>query len=161
MISREIIRNKLIRAGLKVTPQRLIVLEALHALRNHPTTDQIIEYIGRFHSNIAVGTVYHILEAFLDKNLVKKVKSEGEIIRYDPVLEKHHHLYCTDTGEISDYFDDQLDRLLSDYFREKKIPGFKVEDVRVEITGALKKKRTKPAKGSRGQVGPIGKSSNQ
>ena len=53
------IKNKLFEKGLKITPQRLAILEAVYNL-SHPTADDIIRYIRRKHSNIAVGTVYKI-----------------------------------------------------------------------------------------------------
>ncbi len=47
-------------------------------------------------------------------------------MRYDAVKDKHHHLYDRDTGDIIDYFDEDLDNLLADYFRNKKISVFSV-----------------------------------
>ena len=41
------IRNKLIEKGLKVTPQRIAILEAIIKLNNHPTAENIIDYIRK------------------------------------------------------------------------------------------------------------------
>ena len=41
------IRSKLIEKGLKVTPQRMAILEAIIVLNNHPTAENIIEYIRK------------------------------------------------------------------------------------------------------------------
>lgn len=45
-------------AGLKCTPQRRIVLEALIHLNNHPTADALIGYIHKTHPEIAQGISY-------------------------------------------------------------------------------------------------------
>jgi len=46
----ENIKNKLSEKGLKITPQRLSILEAIYSL-NHPTADDVIKFIGQKHSN--------------------------------------------------------------------------------------------------------------
>ena len=56
------IRTRLTEKGLKVTPQRIAILEAIIKLNNHPTADNIIDYIRNYHPNIATATVYKVLE---------------------------------------------------------------------------------------------------
>ena len=128
-------------SNLKVTPQRIAVLEALNNLREHPTADKIKEYVVKNHPNIAVGTIYKTLETFVEKGLVKKVKTEQDVMRYDAILDKHHHLYCEDTELIEDFFDDQLNEMLEEYFKKKKIPNFKVKDIKLQIIGTFNNKK--------------------
>ncbi|MBU2491651.1 MAG: transcriptional repressor [Bacteroidetes bacterium] len=125
-------------SNLKVTPQRMAVLEALNNLKNHPTTENIKEYVVKNHPNIAVGTIYKTLETFVEKGLVKKVKTEKDVMRYDAIIENHHHLYCEDSERIEDFFDDELNNMLEIYFKKKKIPNFKVKDIKLQIIGTFK-----------------------
>ena len=92
------------------------------------------------HHNIAVGTIYKTLGSFVEKGLVNKVKTEKDVMRYDAILDKHHHLNCEDTERIEDFFDDQLNDMLEEYFKKKKIPNFKVKDIKLQIIGTFKKK---------------------
>jgi len=69
-------RNKLVEKGLKITPQRIAILEAIIKLNNHPTAENIIEYIRKNHPNIATATVYKVLDALVENGLIKKVKTE-------------------------------------------------------------------------------------
>lgn len=124
-------------SNLKVTPQRIAVLEALNRLKDHPTADKIKEYVMKNHPSIAVGTIYKTLETFVEKGLIKKVKTDKDVMRYDAILEKHHHLYCEDTERIQDFFDDELNNMLEEYFNKKKIPRFKVKDVKLQIIGTF------------------------
>jgi Fur family peroxide stress response transcriptional regulator len=128
-------------SNLKVTPQRIAVLEALSSLNDHPTADKIKEFVVKNHPNIAIGTIYKTLETFVEKGLVKKVKSEKDVMRYDAILDKHHHLYCEDTERIEDFFDDELNKLLDKYFGKKKIPNFKVKDIKLQIIGTFNNKK--------------------
>jgi Fur family transcriptional regulator, peroxide stress response regulator len=129
------IKNKLVEKGLKVTPQRIAILEAIIKLKNHPTAENIFDYIRKTHPNIATATVYKVLEALVGNGLIKKVKTENDIMRYDAFLEKHHHLYASDSERIEDYSDDEINELLEKYFEKKGIPGFKIEDIKLQIIG--------------------------
>ncbi|KAF0151988.1 MAG: Fe2+/Zn2+ uptake regulation protein [Ignavibacteria bacterium] len=129
-------------SNLKVTPQRLAVLDALNSLNNHPTAEKIKEFVVKYHPSIAVGTIYKTLESFVEKGLVKKVKTERDVMRYDAILENHHHLYCEDTEHIEDFFDDNLDKMLEQYFKKKRIPNFKVKDVKLHVIGTFGNKKT-------------------
>ncbi|MDQ1770506.1 transcriptional repressor [Labilibaculum sp. A4] len=138
-MSSEDIKNKLTEKGLKVTPQRMAILEAIYNLKNHPTAENIIDYIKKMHPNIATGTVYKVLGALVDNRLVKKVKTENDIMRYDGVMKSHHHLYCMESDVIKDYVDEELDELLQNYFEKKNLPGFKIEDIVLQVKGTFNK----------------------
>ena len=132
------IRNLLKEKSLKITPQRIAVLEAVIELGNHPTADNITESIKTNHPNIAVGTVYKTLETFVENGIVKKVKTDRDIMRYDAILEKHHHLYCVESDRIEDYYDDELNQLIEKYFKKKKIKNFNIKDIKLQIIGNFK-----------------------
>jgi Fur family peroxide stress response transcriptional regulator len=129
------IRDKLTAKGLKVTPQRMRVMEAIYKLNNHPTAENIIGYIRENDPNISSGTVYKVLETFVQKNLVKKVKTESGTMRYDGVVENHHHLYCIECDYIEDYFNEKLDGILKKFFEENPIANFNIEEIKLSISG--------------------------
>jgi len=135
------IRDKLTQNGLKVTPQRLAVIEAVFMLNNHPTAEQVIAYVHQNHPNIASGTIYKILDILTEKHIIRKVKTDRDIMRYDSVMEEHHHLYCADSDRIEDYYDEELNRYLKDYFEKKEIPEFQIEDIKLQIIGKFMKKK--------------------
>ena len=134
MYSKEIL-NILTGKGLKITPQRIAVLDALHNLKNHPNTESIIDYIKKYHPNISTGTIYKTLETFSSRGIVAKVKTDRDVMRYDAIQEKHHHLYCMESEIIEDYFDEELDQLIEQYFKNKNIPRFEVKDFKLQILG--------------------------
>ena len=133
------IQEKLKEKGLKITPQRIVIYDAVVQLKNHPSAENIIDYIKTNHPYISVGTVYKILNVLVENKILKKVKSERDVMRYDAIIEHHHHLYCNDTDKIEDYEDEQLDRLIHEYFERKQINNFKIEDIKLQITGKFLK----------------------
>jgi Fur family peroxide stress response transcriptional regulator len=135
MISSSEIIARLSGAGLKITPQRMAVLEAVMDLKNHPAAEKVIDYIKTNHPNIATGTVYKTLETFVEKGLIKKVKTDRDIMRYDAITEPHHHLYSSVSDRIEDFMDPELHRIITEYFETHKIPDFKIEDIKLQIIG--------------------------
>lgn len=133
-------RDKLKQAGLKVTPQRLAILEAIYMLNNHPTAENILEYIHEVHPGIAAGTVYKILDVLVENKLISRVKTEKDVMRYDGVMESHHHLYSSMSGRIEDYNNEALNRMLEKFFKENRIPGFEIEDIKLQIIGRFSNK---------------------
>ncbi len=128
----------LIRKNLKVTPQRMAVLEALMAIKDHPTADEVKEYVRKNHPNLAQGTVYNILETFCNKEIIRKVKTDRDFMRYDIEMHKHHHLYCEECDYIENYFDEELDVILQKYFEKKQIPNFNIKEINLQIMGHYK-----------------------
>ncbi len=131
----EHILKELKNSNLKVTPQRLEILEAVHILGNHPSTEEIIHYVQSKNHAISKGTIYRTLETFAEKNIITKVETTGGIFRYDAETKMHHHLHQEGTNKIEDYYDDELNNILIDYFSNKKIEGFKVNAIKLHIKG--------------------------
>ncbi|MEN6618761.1 MAG: transcriptional repressor [Rikenellaceae bacterium] len=128
-------RDILSQAGLKVTPQRLAVLESFDLAQKHPTAEQIIAQVRSKNPDIAIGTIYNILDTLVGGKIICRVKTDRGIMRYDSVAEQHHHLYCSETETIADYYDEELNSILENYFRNKMIDNFSVEDVKLQIVG--------------------------
>lgn len=129
------IRDTLTKKGLRVTPQRIAIYEAILKLNNHPTADDIAAFIKQDHPNIATGTVYKVLESLVENGLIIKVKTERDVMRYDAILENHHHLYDAESDRIADYYNEEINELLSEYFRKNGIPDFEIGDIKLQIIG--------------------------
>ncbi|MDO5523176.1 MAG: Fur family transcriptional regulator [Bacteroidia bacterium] len=127
----EVLKEK----GLKVTPQRLGVLEAIYTLRNHPTAEQIIDFIHKKHPSIAIGTVYKTLDTFVKYGVVRKILTDGDAMRYDSILKHHHHIHSEDNNEIRDYVNEELDELLKQYFEKNAIEGYEINSITLHISG--------------------------
>ncbi|PLX09009.1 MAG: transcriptional repressor [Marinilabiliales bacterium] len=131
----EEIKNK----GLKLTSQRIEVLKAIYDLENHPSTEEIIKYVQENNPAISQGTIYKTLETFVENKIISKVETSGGVFRYDGITKMHHHLQEEGSPRIDDYYDEELNNLLIDYFSKKDIPGFEVHDIKLHIKGKFKK----------------------
>ncbi|MDK2909833.1 MAG: Fur family transcriptional regulator, peroxide stress response regulator [Bacteroidales bacterium] len=129
------IRKLLVEKGLKATPQRIAVYNALLDRHDHPTAEMLFtELLGQF-PGLSVATVYNALDSLCRAGLVQRVKTEKGTQRYDAIQEPHHHLYCAASDRMEDYYDPDLDRLIQEYFDRKKIQGFRITDIKLQLTG--------------------------
>jgi len=134
------IRKRLKNSGLRVTPQRVAVLSTLIESDKHPDADQIAKVVREQHSNIAVGTIYHILDNLVQKGIIKKVQTEQNVVRYDAIVEPHIHLYSGEENRIEDYFDEELLELIDTHLGKNKIKGFEIKKIKIQLVGAFKNK---------------------
>ena len=84
-------------AHLRVTPQRVAVLEALEAA-DHPTAEVLV---GALRGRVSPATVYNTLATLRARGMVAVIDGPGGR-RYDPNLRPHPHLRCEGCGQVSD-----------------------------------------------------------
>jgi len=97
--------------GLRATPQRLAIYEALLQAGSHPSAEEIYRIIHETHPTISLATVYKTLDTLEKKGLIATVSQVRDAARYDPVTTPHHHMICVKCKKIMDVFDDNLNSL--------------------------------------------------
>lgn len=118
----------------------MTVLETLITSKDHPTAESIHKKVLNSLPGISATTIYNTLDTFVDKGLVRRVKTEADVMRYEPVTDHHHHLYSSASDRMEDYVDPELDELLKEYFEHKKIKNFKINEIRLQLMGVFKDK---------------------
>ena len=89
-------------AGLRVTQQRLAVLDAERRLP-HADTDSLIGAVRADAGEISHQAVYDVLKALTDAGIIRKIQPLGTVARYEGrVGDNHHHVVCRGCGAIAD-----------------------------------------------------------
>jgi Fur family ferric uptake transcriptional regulator len=89
-------------AGLRVTQQRVAVLDAVRRLP-HADTDSVIHAVRAEAGDISHQAVYDVLRVLTDAGLVRKIQPLGHVARYEGrVDDNHHHVVCRGCGAIAD-----------------------------------------------------------
>lgn len=118
--------------GLKVTPQRLAVIDALvENRREHPGAALIYQEARKRLKSISLSTVYATLKEFSENGLIKQLEFDRMENRYDGNLTEHINLVCRKCGSIADFS-------LPSSIEPKDImrrSGFVVTDTRMEYYG--------------------------
>ncbi len=129
------LRDRLSSAKLKATHQRLTILAAMDDCKIHPSPENIYEMIKPGNPTISFATVYNTLDTFAQAGLVNKVASISGNLRYDSNMGAHGHIYCYNTDEIIDYYDEELNAVILDFFKRKKISNLKIKNITLNING--------------------------
>jgi Fe2+ or Zn2+ uptake regulation protein len=89
-------------AGLRVTQQRVAVLDAVRRLP-HADTDSLITAVRAETGDISHQAVYDVLKVLTEARLVRKIQPLGQVARYEGrVGDNHHHAVCRGCGTIAD-----------------------------------------------------------
>lgn len=98
--------------NLKVTKQRLAILEALNMGQAHVTAQEVFEIVNNKHPEIGFATVYRFLRKLTDNKYVTEVRMGGMPARYELAPNNHHdHITCIECGKIVEFQNDQIERL--------------------------------------------------
>jgi Fur family ferric uptake transcriptional regulator len=96
--------------GLRTTPQRVIIFEAIEKLEGHLTAEDIFAEVQQVNPYISLATIYRTLELLQDLDLVTSTNLGGNQTYY--ALKdhcSHHHLVCQACGGIEEFRDDILE----------------------------------------------------
>ena len=106
---------KLLRENnLKVTPQRLEIMQYLDKHRTHPNADHIYSDLKQKNPSLSRTTVYNALDTLSKNNIIQTLTISESERRYDFKSGHHHHFLCRECGEILDievscpFLDDML-----------------------------------------------------
>jgi Fe2+ or Zn2+ uptake regulation protein len=142
MISKNDLIGQLREKGLKITPQRLAIIDALVENRHvHPGATLIYEQARKKSGRISLSTVYATLKEFSEHGLIKSLEFDRMENRIDGNLSEHINLVCRKCGAISD-FDLPSSIEPKDIMRKS---GFVVTDTRMEYYGYCRNCLKKPA----------------
>lgn len=105
--------HKLKEKGYRLTPQRMMVVEAIHSVDRHISAEEIYEKVKEKYPFANISTVYRTLELLKALDLVNEIDLGDGRIRYHP-SEKghHHHLVCNKCGKIIDLPESPLSPLI-------------------------------------------------
>ena len=107
----EAIVQKLKKAKLKITPQRMAILSELADNHSHPTADDVYQKIKHKLPNTSFDTVNRTLITFAQSGVIKITEGQGGARRYDPMTEPHHHFHCVKCNRIIDFIEKEYDKI--------------------------------------------------
>ena len=130
--STDILAQELRQRGLRVTPQRLAIIEVLYADRSHPSADQIFQRVRASFPTVSLATVYNTLNTLKTSGFLSEVALENAGSRFDTNTTPHPHLICVRCGTIIDPEESELTGALE---RVAKQYGFKPVGQRLDVFG--------------------------
>ena len=106
-MNEEKVKDLLREKGLKVTSQRLMVLNILSAHGDeHLTVEEIYDLAKEESPEIGLATIYRTVQVLLELHVIEKVTFDDGFARYELNGEetgsghRHHHAICTQCGKV-------------------------------------------------------------
>ena len=94
--------DRLERADIRPSAQRVAIAAYVLATADHPTADEVWSRVKAEFPMVSRATVYNTLQLFRDHGLLQQlVLAEGSVV-FDPKVEPHHHFVDDETGAIHD-----------------------------------------------------------
>ncbi|MHB1929776.1 MAG: Fur family transcriptional regulator [Acidimicrobiales bacterium] len=90
-------------AGLRVTAQRIAVLDVLRSGRRHHRADEVSALAGERLGVVSVKAVYDALGVLVGAGLARRIVPDGGAARFEARSgDNHHHLVCRSCGATVD-----------------------------------------------------------
>jgi len=134
MSCEEVFFKQLREHGFRLTPQREMVLSALHDVEGFTTAEEIYERVSAITASVDISTVYRTLELLQDFHLVASVDPGDGQRRYEllGLHGQHFHLVCLSCGEIIGVEPEAIEGLAT-AMRERY--GFEIDLEHLSIPG--------------------------
>ena len=133
-----VIENKCIEKGVRLTDQRKLIAQVMSKSTDHPDVDELHKRVSKIDTKISIATVYRTVKLFEEAGIVEKHDFKGNKARYEQAPQEHHdHLIDVNTGEITEFVNDDIEKLQQKIAEEL---GYKLVDHRLELYGSKIKK---------------------
>ena len=104
---RELFRKE----GIKLTHQRLEVLNEISKADDHPSAEELYRRIRERLPTISLDTIYRTLGTLERLGLISRVEVLDNESRFDPNTGVHHHLVCVLCKRVEDFSWPSFDRM--------------------------------------------------
>ena len=118
--------------GMKLTPQRMAIIDAVHDTAEHLTAEEIIANVQSRMPQVDKSTVYRTLEILEKAGCIYKSELGEQYIYHHAEEGHHHHLVCSKCGKTIDC-DEDLFESVERFIGEKY--GFRVDFKHIVMSG--------------------------
>ena len=119
--------------GLRMTPQRMAILHALHHSHEHLSPTQVYDLARKEFPSLTEPTVYRTLEFLAQKKIVLAAHvGNGKMVYELSENSSHHHLICRNCGKTVEVKHAPLENL---YHQLELSTGYKLDSNHVTFFG--------------------------
>ncbi len=105
--------KELKKAGLKATLPRLRIFEILESsTAKHMSAEDVYRALIDAGEDVGLATIYRVLTQFEAAGIVQRHNFDSGHAVFEMAKEEHHdHMVRVDTGEVNEFFDQEIERL--------------------------------------------------
>ena len=128
------LRATLHQRGLRMTPQRQLVLDAVRALQ-HATPEQVCQQVQRITPTVNITTIYRALDLLEGLGLVRHTHLGHGAPVYSAQAHEHLHLVCHRCGRVTEQPNELLDDVAG---RLRATCGFVLDANHLALSGTCR-----------------------
>jgi len=133
MHSAQDMRTALKSRGLRMTPQRQLILNVVASTRGHISVEQVYQRVVADFPDVNISTVYRTLEVLEELGFVRHTHFHDSVAQYQRTDEApHQHLQCSACGQESELDVTALEPLAAELQRRY---GFTADLTHTAIVG--------------------------
>ena len=102
------LRQLCVARGLRLTPQRDVLLRALSRTMDHPTADDLVKKVRKVLPTVSHATVYRNVQELVRAGLIGTLERSGAAVQLEINPDHHHHFMCRRCGQVWDVYLDQV-----------------------------------------------------
>ena len=122
--------------NIRMTSQRQIIIQVIEESDDHPDVDQLYLRSVELDNTISIATVYRTVKLLEEADLIERLEFGDGRSRYEEAGEHHEHLVDIETGEVHEFYNEELETLKTEIAREM---GYDLIDHRLELYGKKRK----------------------
>ncbi len=122
--------------NIRMTSQRQIIIQVIEESDDHPDVDQLYLRSVELDNTISIATVYRTVKLLEEAGLIERLEFGDGRSRYEEAGEHHEHLVDIETGEVHEFYNEELEMLKTEIAREM---GYELIDHRLELYGKKRK----------------------
>ncbi len=126
------LRDGCLQRGLRLTPQRDVLLRVLSETMGHPTADDLVRDVRRVLPSVSHATVYRNVQELVRAGLVGTLERAGSAVQFEVNPDDHHHFVCRGCGQVWDVYLDDFEVRPK---RGSALKGFRVDRRDVQLHG--------------------------
>jgi Fe2+ or Zn2+ uptake regulation protein len=127
------LRDQCASRGLRLTPQREVLLRALSETMGHPTADDLVRKVRRVLPSVSHATVYRNVQELVREGLIGTLERAGGAVQFEVNPEDHHHFVCRSCGRVWDVYLDEVGITVDR--RRSQLKGFRIDRREVQLHG--------------------------
>ena len=109
-------KDVLKKGGLKITPQRIAVLEEIMKDKGHRESEDVYMAIKTRKTHVSRATVYRTLDILVQHGFARKLNLGDGRARYETKIDSphHDHMICNNCGKIIEFINHEIEKIQED-----------------------------------------------
>jgi len=134
---RPVFRDYLASEGLRWTPERETILEAVFSIHRHFGADELYDMLRQQHHRVSRATIYRTLDLLVKSGLVADIDFGDGRTSFEHVFghEHHDHLICTRCQKTIEFEQPEIEKLQDEVCKKY---GFTADRHSLRIFGLCK-----------------------